>query len=80
MQKNPEATSGFYVALPNSMSFPTSNRFVVVSEDTTFDSSDVVVPLVDNGTHLSALIAPNDGNYFTFIATPVLVELTSDAS
>ena len=47
-----------YVAIPNSTSFPAGGNAVVISSDTTFDSSDTVVNLTDDGTLYWAQINP----------------------
>ena len=56
-----------YIAVSiHDVHFSTSRLYAVLSTDQTFDESDNVIPMVNDGTNWSAEINPEDGNFMTF--------------
>ncbi|MCP4100454.1 MAG: hypothetical protein GY750_03345, partial [Lentisphaerae bacterium] len=60
------APGSVYVAIPNTVSF-SGVPSVVISADTTFDSSDTIVTLTDDGTYYWAVLTPGDGAFMSFV-------------
>ena len=59
-----------YFAIPKTaITFPSGIPVLVISNDLTFDSSDDVVNLTDDGTYYWASINPDDGAYLAFATT-----------
>ena len=59
-----------YFAIPKTaIMFPSGIPVLVISNDLTFDSSDNVVNLTDDGTYYWASINPNDEAYLAFATT-----------
>jgi len=62
-----------YFAIPISgYTFPTGGPSIVVSNDTTFDASDTVIPLLDDGTFYWAIINPIDLQYIALASDTTL--------
>jgi len=56
-----------FIAIPKSaITFPAGIPNIVVSGDETFDTTDTLVELNDDGTYYWASINPSDGDYVTF--------------
>ncbi|MDM8159582.1 C-type lectin domain-containing protein, partial [Labilibaculum sp. K2S] len=59
-----------YFAIPKTaITFPSGIPVLVVSNDLTFNSTDNVINLTDDGTYYWALINPDDGAYLAFAST-----------
>ena len=59
-----------YVAIRTSdVNIPEVNGLhVIISADQTFDNSDAVIPMTDDGKYWSAEINPDDGNFMSFVS------------
>ena len=56
-----------YIAVSvQEIGFSTSRLFAVFSSDQIFDESDIIIPMVNDGTNWSAEINAEDGNFMTF--------------
>ena len=59
-----------YMAIPKAAyTFPSGIPVIILSDDTTFDSTDTVVNLSDDGTYYWASINPADADYIAFAST-----------
>jgi len=62
-----------YFAIPKSnYTFPTGTPSLVVSNDTTFNASDTIVSLSDDGTYFWAIINPTDNQYLVLASISTL--------
>ena len=59
----------FFAIPKTAITFPSGIPVLVISSDETFNSSDNVINLTDDGTYYWASINPDDGSYVSFAAT-----------
>ncbi|MCX6044159.1 MAG: Ig-like domain-containing protein [Chloroflexi bacterium] len=79
------------ISIPNTTTFPSTNRWLLVSNDGVFDGAgETATALTDNGTYFTATVDLNNGQYFSFgsliapaaptLVTPTEGGLTNDAT
>ncbi|MFV0387794.1 MAG: hypothetical protein ACK5NT_03475 [Pyrinomonadaceae bacterium] len=56
------------VAIPNAVGLIANSSYMIISTDETFDNSDTLIPVVDNGSFFTATATIPNNSYVTFVS------------